>query len=60
MTTERRRFLATAGCAMATAAAAALADAPSVIAQPKVQWRIPIIISSGGEACAFDLRRPMG
>ena len=36
---ERRRFLATASRAVAAAGAAALADAPSVIAQPKVQWR---------------------
>jgi TRAP-type mannitol/chloroaromatic compound transport system substrate-binding protein len=33
---ERRRFLATAG----TIAAAAAVDAPYVIAQPKVQWRM--------------------
>src|SRR5262249_20129656 len=34
---ERRRFLATVA---GTAAAAALVDAPRVIAQPKVQWRM--------------------
>ncbi len=38
--TERRRFLAQAGGAMAAAATAALVDAPNVIAQPKVQWRM--------------------
>src|SRR5713226_5615675 len=38
--TERRRFILTAGGAMATVAAAALVDAPNVIAQPKVQWRM--------------------
>jgi TRAP-type mannitol/chloroaromatic compound transport system substrate-binding protein len=38
--TERRRFLATAGGAMAAVAAAIAVDAPSVIAQPKVQWRM--------------------
>jgi TRAP-type mannitol/chloroaromatic compound transport system substrate-binding protein len=38
--TERRRFLATASGAMAAAAAAAITDAPNVIAQPKVQWRM--------------------
>jgi TRAP-type mannitol/chloroaromatic compound transport system substrate-binding protein len=38
--TERRRFLATASGAMAAAAAAAFVDAPNVIAQPKVQWRM--------------------
>ena len=36
---QRRRFLARAGTA-ATVGLAALADAPSVIAQPKVQWRL--------------------
>jgi TRAP-type mannitol/chloroaromatic compound transport system substrate-binding protein len=39
--TERRRFIATAGGMMATVAAAAVVDAPHVIAQPKVQWRMP-------------------
>ena len=38
--TERRRFLAKASGAVATAAAAAIVDAPNVIAQPKVQWRM--------------------
>jgi len=38
--TERRRFLATASGVMAAAATAAIVDAPNVIAQPKVQWRM--------------------
>jgi TRAP-type mannitol/chloroaromatic compound transport system substrate-binding protein len=38
--TERRRFLATASGAVAVVAAAAIVDAPNVIAQPKVQWRM--------------------
>jgi len=38
--TGRRRFLATASGAVAAAAAAAIVDAPNVIAQPKVQWRM--------------------
>ncbi|HWN01965.1 MAG TPA: twin-arginine translocation signal domain-containing protein, partial [Candidatus Dormibacteraeota bacterium] len=38
--TERRRFLVKAGGAMAAVAAAAIVDAPNVIAQPKVQWRM--------------------
>src|SRR5258705_9541830 len=38
--TERRRFIATAGGVMAAVAAAAIVDAPNVIAQPKVQWRM--------------------
>ena len=40
MTTERRRFIVTAGGALATATAAAIVEAPNVIAQPKVQWRM--------------------
>ena len=38
--TDRRRFLAKASGAMATVAAATIIDAPHVIAQPKVQWRL--------------------
>src|SRR5206468_2078689 len=38
--TERRRFIVKAGGAMAAVAAATIADAPNVIAQPKVQWRM--------------------
>ena len=38
--TERRRFIVKAGGAMAAVAAAAILDAPNVIAQPKVQWRM--------------------
>jgi TRAP-type mannitol/chloroaromatic compound transport system substrate-binding protein len=38
--TGRRRFLAKAGGAMAAVAAATVTDAPNVIAQPKVQWRM--------------------
>ena len=38
--TERRRFIATA-CGVVTAATAAvIVDAPNVIAQPKIQWRM--------------------
>ena len=40
MTTERRRFIAAASGVMAAVAAGAIADAPNVIAQPKVQWRM--------------------
>jgi TRAP-type mannitol/chloroaromatic compound transport system substrate-binding protein len=40
VTTDRRRFLSKASGAMAAAAAASIVDAPSVIAQPKVQWRM--------------------
>src|SRR4029450_9363892 len=39
--TERRRFLVKAGGVMAATAAAALVDAPTGIAQPKIQWRLP-------------------
>jgi len=38
--TERRRFIATASGALAAVAATAIVDAPNVIAQPKVQWRM--------------------
>jgi TRAP-type mannitol/chloroaromatic compound transport system substrate-binding protein len=38
--TERRRFIVTAGGVVAAAAAAVVVDAPNVIAQPKVQWRL--------------------
>jgi TRAP-type mannitol/chloroaromatic compound transport system substrate-binding protein len=37
---DRRRFLAKARGAMAAVAAATIADAPNVIAQPKIQWRM--------------------
>jgi len=39
MINDRRRFIAKAGGVMA-AAAAAIVDAPNVIAQPKAQWRM--------------------
>jgi TRAP-type mannitol/chloroaromatic compound transport system substrate-binding protein len=38
--TERRRFIVKAGGVMAAATAAAIVDAPNVIAQPKVRWRM--------------------
>jgi TRAP-type mannitol/chloroaromatic compound transport system substrate-binding protein len=38
--TERRRFIAAAGGVVAAATAACLVDAPNVVAQPKVQWRM--------------------
>jgi TRAP-type mannitol/chloroaromatic compound transport system substrate-binding protein len=38
--TERRRFIATASGVVAAAATAAFVDAPNVIAQPKIQWRM--------------------
>jgi TRAP-type mannitol/chloroaromatic compound transport system substrate-binding protein len=38
--TERRRFIAKAGALMAGAAAGTITDAPHVIAQPRVQWRM--------------------
>jgi TRAP-type mannitol/chloroaromatic compound transport system substrate-binding protein len=37
---ERRKFIVKAGGVLAAAGAAAVADAPNVIAQPKVQWRM--------------------
>jgi TRAP-type mannitol/chloroaromatic compound transport system substrate-binding protein len=38
---QRRKFLVKAGGALAAAAAAPVVDAPNVIAQPRVQWRMP-------------------
>jgi TRAP-type mannitol/chloroaromatic compound transport system substrate-binding protein len=40
VTTERRRFIVTASGAVVAAAAATIVDAPNVIAQPKIQWRM--------------------
>ena len=40
MINDRRRFIAKASGVMAAAATAAIVDAPYVIAQPKVQWRM--------------------
>ena len=37
---ERRRFIVKAGGVLAAAGAAAVVDAPNVIAQPKIQWRM--------------------
>jgi TRAP-type mannitol/chloroaromatic compound transport system substrate-binding protein len=38
---ERRRFIVKAGGILVAAGAAAVLDAPNVIAQPKIQWRMP-------------------
>jgi len=40
MTSERRRFLVSASGALTAVVAATIVDAPNVIAQPKVQWRM--------------------
>jgi TRAP-type mannitol/chloroaromatic compound transport system substrate-binding protein len=40
VTVQRRRFLANASGALAAGGAAAVVDAPYVIAQPKFQWRL--------------------
>ena len=40
VTTERRRFIATAGGVVAATVAATVMDAPNINAQPKVQWRM--------------------
>jgi len=50
--TERRRFIATAGGVMAAAATTAIVDAPNVIAQPKVQWRM-----STAYTAVFDIHQ---
>ena len=64
MLTERRRFIATAGGVMAAAAAATIADAPYVIAQPKVQWRMSTAFAAvfnkkAYETLPVDLRRTL-
>ena len=38
---KRRRFIVKAGGVLAAASAGAVVDAPSIIAQPKFQWRMP-------------------
>jgi len=43
MMRTRRKFLVKAGGMLVAAGAAATIDAPSVIAQPKVQWRMPTL-----------------
>ena len=43
---QRRRFIVKAGGALAAAGAAAVVDAPNVIAQPKVQWRMPTALAA--------------
>ncbi len=40
MISGRRKFIAKAGGIVAAATAAAIVDAPNVIAQPKIQWRL--------------------
>ena len=40
MTTNRRRFFTTASGAIAAVAATGISNAPNVIAQPKIQWRM--------------------
>ena len=40
MITDRRRFLMNATPTVAAAAAVTIVDAPNVIAQPKIQWRM--------------------
>jgi TRAP-type mannitol/chloroaromatic compound transport system substrate-binding protein len=53
MTIDRRRFLAKAG-GVAAVTATTIIDAPSVIAQPKIQWRM-----STGWTTAFDVHQGM-
>jgi TRAP-type mannitol/chloroaromatic compound transport system substrate-binding protein len=49
---ERRRFIVKAGGALAAAGAAAVVNAPNIIAQPKVQWRL-----STAFAAVFDIHQ---
>jgi TRAP-type mannitol/chloroaromatic compound transport system substrate-binding protein len=55
---QRRRFLAKGSGALAAVATAALAEAPHVIAQPKIQWRLstaypPVLDQLHGAALRF-------
>ena len=49
---QRRRFLVKAGGALAAAGTAVVVDAPYVVAQPKVQWRM-----STAFAAVFDIHQ---
>ena len=55
--TDRRRFIAKASGAMAAVAAAAIVDAPNVIAQPKVQWRMSTAWTPGTDMLQGAARR---
>ena len=46
---QRRRFLVKAGGALAAAGAVAAVDAPNVIAQPRIQWRMPTFWSPAND-----------
>ena len=45
----RRRFILKGATLVAAGAAATVADAPNVIAQPRVQWRMPSFFSAGAD-----------
>jgi TRAP-type mannitol/chloroaromatic compound transport system substrate-binding protein len=47
--TERRRFIATTSGVVAAVAASAIVDAPYVIAQPKVQWRMSTAFTAASD-----------
>ena len=46
---QRRRFIVKAGGVLAAAGAAAVVDAPNVIAQPRIQWRMPTFWSPAND-----------
>ena len=48
---QRRRFLVKASGALAAVGAAAVVDAPNVIAQPKIQWRMSTALAPSGSTC---------
>jgi TRAP-type mannitol/chloroaromatic compound transport system substrate-binding protein len=54
---DRRRFLAKVPGAVAAAAAAAFTDIPSVIAQPKIQWRMSTTWTPALESLQGSARR---
>ena len=48
---ERRRFIVKAGGTLAAVGAVAVVDAPSVIAQPKIQWRLSTAYAGRSTFC---------
>jgi TRAP-type mannitol/chloroaromatic compound transport system substrate-binding protein len=54
---KRRRFIVKAGGALAAAGAAAVVDAPSVIAQQKVQWRMSTAWTVGHDILQGNAQR---
>ncbi|HEY7139409.1 MAG TPA: ABC transporter substrate-binding protein [Methylomirabilota bacterium] len=54
---ERRRFIVNAGGVLAATGAAAVVDAPHVIAQPKFQWRMPSVYPPAADVLLGSAQR---